>query len=161
MSSECGVFIYEVRDHQDGQFHYYVSPLSHEHRGTSGLPPEAIMGELTGGPERIAPEYFKHNVVFVEFLWWVIAKHAANCPDLVAAAKRQQDGHVYILDGRTPTPEGDVPLEDIIGAVKIENGRLLSFQGMPDHRLLTKDGLMQLDSWMHERLVEELVALLE
>ena len=158
---ECSVFIYHVCDQQDDQCHYYVSPLSHEYGGVSGLPPEAIMGELTEGPERITPECFRPNSVFVKFLQWVIAKHAPRCPDLVAEAKRIQDGYVYIIDGRTQTPEGEVPVEDIIGAVKVEGGQLIGFQGAPGYRILTEDGFVQLDGWTHERLVEELVALLE
>src|SRR5262249_21366909 len=34
-------------------------------------------------------------------------------------ALRQQDGWIYILDGRTPTPQGAVPPEDISGAFEV------------------------------------------
>jgi hypothetical protein len=36
---------------------------------------------------------------------------------------------------------------------------MLRFHASPNYRLLTKNGFMQLDDWLHERLVAELVAL--
>ena len=33
------------------------------------------------------------------------------------------------------------------------------FHGSPNYRILTTDGFMQLDPWLKDRLVEELVAI--
>ena len=153
------IFVYDINAEQDGESHYYVSPLSHEHGFNLGLRSEAIMGELTEGPENITPDHFKQNTVFIQFLGWVIGKHASQCPVLVAETKRQQNGFVYILDKRTPTQDDAVPPQDIIGCVEIQDGQMLRFRGSPNYRVFTDDGFIQLDGWLRERLIEELVAL--
>ena len=106
------IFVYEISAEDDGERHYYVSPLSHERGFKVGLRPEAIMGELTDGPENSTPDHFKQNAVFIQFLAWVSGKHASKCPGLIAETKRQQNGFVYIIiDKRTPTPGDAVPPE--------------------------------------------------
>ncbi|QDT44722.1 hypothetical protein Pan241w_48380 [Gimesia alba] len=152
--SDSKVYIYNTVDGE--MHHYYVSPLSHDLGFTTGLPSEAIMGELTNGPENITPEFFQQNTQFLEFLAGVIGKHAIHCPGLIAETERQQNGYVFILDRRTPTPEDGVPPEDIIGYVEIKNGQMLQFHSSPNYRIFTKDGFMKLERWMHERLLEEL-----
>lgn len=64
-----------------------------------------------------------------------------------------------ILDRRTPTPDDAVPPEDIIGAVEIQNGQMLRFHGSPNYRILTDQGLMQLDNWLKDSLIEELITI--
>ena len=153
------IFLYDVTGDHSGEHHYYVSPLPNEYGFSHGLRTEAIMGELTDGPQNITPDHFKQNAVFVSFLGSIIAKHASQCPGLVAEIKRQQNGVVCILDRRTPAPDDAVPPEDIIGGVEIQNSQILQFHGSPHYQVFTKDGFMQLDGWLRERLVEELIAL--
>jgi hypothetical protein len=155
--SNCDIFVYEVV--QDGSHRYYVTPLPHEHGFATGLPAEAIMGELIEGFDRITPESFVQNPQFIELLAAVIGNHAHECPGLVAEANRQQEGYVVIVDRRTSDPDGAVPPEDIIGLVEIERGQLLRYHASPNYRILTKDGFMQLDRFLHDRLIEELAAL--
>jgi hypothetical protein len=47
-----------------------------------------------------------------------------------------------MLDGRTPSPNGAVPPEDVMGAVAVRAGKLVpgSYHHNPNHRLLTSDG---------------------
>lgn len=153
------VFVYEVASGPARESRYFVSPLPNEHVFQHGLPDVAIMGELSEGPEQMVPEKFKQNSAFVRFLGWVITKHSASCPGLLAEAKRQQNGYVYILDLRTPTPDDAVPPEDIIGGVEVKDGELVRFHVSPNYRLFTKDGFMRLDAWIHDRLLEELMSL--
>ena len=153
------IFVYKIGAEDDGEPHYYVSPLSHEHGFKVGLRTEAIMGELTDGPENITHDHFKQNTVFIQFLAWVIGKHSNACPGLIAETERQQDGYVYILDQRTPTPDDGVSPEDIIGGVEIQHGKMLRFHASPKYQILTNDGFMQLERFLHERLIEELLAL--
>ena len=142
----------------DGTPRYFATLLPHDTGFASGLPSEAIMGEFTNGPEELTPNAFQQNSVFIKFLAYVIGKYAAECPGLIAEAQRQQNGFVYILDKRTPTPDGAVPPEDILGGVEIVDGRMIRFHGSPNYRILTNDGYMQLDSWLKDRLIDELVA---
>jgi hypothetical protein len=71
--------------------------------------------------------------------------------------KRQGDGYVYLLDGRTPQPGGQVPAEDIIGAVAVHGGSLVSgsYQPNTNHRLLTADGLFVLPPEIEIALQDE------
>ncbi|MBI1374786.1 MAG: hypothetical protein GC159_18860 [Phycisphaera sp.] len=149
------VYIYQTRK-DDGTMVNYLSPLKPDEAFSEGLPAQAVMGEVPATDSELDAGAFKQNKIFLAFLNGVIANHATQCPGLQAEIERQQDGYVYIIDRRTPTPGGEVPPEDIIGAVKIEKGQLLSYHGSPNYRTFTGAGFMQLDPWLHERLMEEL-----
>lgn len=70
------------------------------------------------------------------------------------------NGFVYLLDGRTPDPGGRVPPEDILGAVEVQGGEMVtgSFQHNPRHRLLTSRGFFQLPQQLEAALVSKLRA---
>src|SRR6185295_5805288 len=106
-----------------------------------------IMGEFTCGPETLTPDAFQQNPQFIRFMAVAIGKHCAGCPGLIAETQRQQNGFVYILDKRTPTPDDGVPPEDIVGGVEIQDGQMIRFHGSPNYRILTANGFMQLDGW--------------
>jgi hypothetical protein len=150
------VTIVEAADEQ-GRMRCYLAAVDVDLDG--GLPGEAILGEFTGGPERLDPDHFTPNPKFLQFLHRVLARHAASAPGFLAEAERQKDGHVYVLDKRTPTPTGAVPPEDIIGAIEIAGGKPLRYVGSPRYAALTIRGQTQLDPWLHARLVDELRAL--
>lgn len=156
---QADIFIYEVE--HDGECHYYVSPLPYEHGFGSGLRPEAIMGELTNGPEEVTLDHFNHSPAFLQFLARVIGKRMSEWPGLIAEVQRQQNGFVYLIDKRTLTPNDAVPPEDIIGGIEIRAGQMLRFHSNPSYRMFTENGFMHLDDWMRERLLEEIVTLSE
>jgi hypothetical protein len=90
-----------------------------------GLVPQAIVGKLLksaaeGGT--LVPRNFARNKEFVDFLHEIIARYGPDLPGLIAEAKRLGSGRVYVIDGRTRTPQGDVPPHDIIGAFRVEGG---------------------------------------
>ena len=91
-----------------------------------GLPNEAIMGQMVG-PDTAEhrPEMFRVDIQFVEFMHFVIARWAPEEPGFADVAAAQQDGSVYVLDTRTPTPQGAVPGEDIIGEFYIRGGKVV------------------------------------
>jgi hypothetical protein len=67
-------------------------------------------------------------------------------------------GFVAIVDQRTPTPDAEVPPEDIIGAFEVHNGMIVPelYRASPNHRLLTGDGFFQLDPLLAKCLLREL-----
>jgi hypothetical protein len=139
----------------------YVTLLPPELAFSRGLAPEAIVGVLShplAEGEPITPAVFARNRIFVEFLHAVIARRGPSLPDLIAEAERQRNGRVYLIDGRTPTPEGAVPPEDIIGAFEVRDGRIVpgSYNACPNHGVLSSNGFFQLPSELHALLVEEL-----
>ncbi len=153
--------VYTVRNRDTGQYEYYVSFVPHDFAFQRGLPLEAIMGKLIDGPDLFEPEHFRPNPRFLEFLHDVIARHAASCPALIVEAQRQKEGFVYIIDSRTQTPKGDVPPEDIIGAVEVENGIVSAYRGNPNYQVFTASGLLMLDSWFRSRLLDEIAGIVE
>lgn len=142
----------------------YVTCLSHELFFQHGLPAEAIIGVLLRpleSGEAITPNVFARNRVFVEFMHAMIARRGPDLLGLIAEAKRLGEGWVFVVDQRTPTPQGAVPPEDIVGAFKIKNGQVVlgSYQASPKHLILSANGFFRLSSELQSCLLEELVAL--
>lgn len=127
----------------------------------SGLVSEEIIGQLLD-PHRegdlLAPDNFARNRAFVDVLHEVIRKHGPSVPNLAAAASRQASGWIYVIDGRTPTPEGPVPAEDIVGGFEVSKGAVVpdSYQANPNHRVLSHRGFFRLDPLLQQRLLDEL-----
>ena len=138
-----------------------VSLLSKDVAFEFGLVGEAIVGEyapLLKEGERPTDANFRPNPAFVKLLHDVIARHAPELPGLQAEARRQHTGWVYVIDARTPTPNGRVPSHDIVGSFEVRDGEVVgnSYQPNANHRLLTSDGLFGLETALHERLMEQI-----
>ena len=140
-----------------------VTLLPPEQMFTNGLIPEAIVGVLKAPVkegEAIKPENFVRNKVFNEFMHEVIARVGPELKGLQAEARRQGEGWVYLIDGRTKTPEGQVPPQDIIGGFEVKAGQLVagSYKRNPKHVLLSQDGFFRLPVELNEVLKKELTA---
>ena len=145
-------------------FKDYVTLISPDAAFSRGLISEAILGVLNralGPEEAITPDVVTTNSVFTKFLAFVIARHGPEQPGLVAEARRIGNGHAVLVDQRTPTPQGPVPPEDILGVFSVKDGIVVpgSYMASPNHRLLTSNGFFQLDSKLMDCLQSELAAL--
>ena len=92
-----------------------------------GLCTEAILGTLrpdATGDQRITPERFRENPAFVRYLRTLLADHVYGLEGLRRGAQQQVDGYVYLIDARTPQPDGQVPPVDIIGAIQVHAATL-------------------------------------
>jgi hypothetical protein len=141
----------------------YVTCLSQEQIFSRGLAPQAIIGVLLRpleSGEAISPAVFARNRAFVDFMHGVITRRGPQLPGLMAEARRQAEGWVYVVDQRTRTPQGDVPPEDIVGAFEIKGGQVLadSYTPNPKHMILSPDGFVRLGSELQPCLLEELIA---
>lgn len=127
----------------------------------AGLPSPSVVGSVPQGAGEITLENFTPNQEFSDFLSFVIAKHGAADPALVSQAKEQGDGWVLMVDLRVDEDEAEVETEDVLGAFRVEGGEVVpgSFRGNPNHELLSERGLVQVDEWVHEKLIEELLLL--
>lgn len=139
----------------------YVTCLPRETVFARGLPAEAVLGVLLVPPvvgEPITPAGFARNRAFVDFLHDVIARRGPHDPDLAAAARRQGDGWVYVLDRRTRDPNGHVPPEDILGVFAVKVGEIVadSYRANPNHMILSADGFVRLGLALQACLLEEL-----
>lgn len=147
-------------DTADGLKHY-VTCLPQEHVFARGLISEAIIGALVRpveAGEPITPATFAGNPAFVDFMHEVIARRGPEQPGLVAEARRQGDGWVYIIDRRTRAPQGHIPPEDIVGGFAVKNDKIVpgSYQPNPRHLILSDDGFFRLGTELEASLLEEL-----
>jgi hypothetical protein len=152
-----GFYLYRVSS--PGGLHEVVSLLPPEQVTNEGLCAEAIIGSYAGiVEERDLVEGFRPNRVFLEVLHSVIAAHVPMLPAAQDSARRQGSGAVLVIDARTPTPGGQVPSRDVLGAFSVEDGAIVpdSYQPNPHHQLLSADGLFQLEPTLHQRLIERI-----
>jgi rhodanese-related sulfurtransferase len=122
-----------------------------------GIPENAICGKFEG--EIMEPEYFKANEGFVDMMHAIIGTKGQNIRSLQEAAKKQQTGNVFVIDLRTPEGVmGEVPPEDIIGAFKIQDGKIVknSYERNNKHKIFTKNGLVELPQELYKIVVDEL-----
>lgn len=120
-----------------------------------GMPGEAVVGVVEG--EEVSPATVRPNRVFIDFMHRIIETAGPADADLKAAAARQGDGYVYIIDLRTPHgPSGAVPPEDIIGAFAVSAGRLGAYRRNDNHRVLTAHGMVRLPDGLRAALVAAL-----
>src|SRR5262249_61894160 len=105
---------------------------------------------------------FARNRVFVDFMHGVIARRGPQSPGLIAAARQQRNGFVYVIDQRTRTPQGAVPPEDIVGAFEVKGGQVVpgSYRPSPKHMILSSDGFFRPGAELQPCLLEELNLLL-
>jgi hypothetical protein len=109
----------------------------------------------------LTPENFDANPLFADFLHGVIARYGPSQADLIEEAKRIGSGKVYVIDGRTPTPDGAVPAADFVGSFVVDAGVVIagSYERNPNHAVLSATGFFRMGPALHERLVAELALL--
>ena len=138
-----------------------LSFLPPDHVFANGLAADAIIGSMktpvaAGGG--VTPDNVAVNPGFVAFLHAFIARTVPTDPGFQRAVADQQDGWVYIIDRRTPTPGGKVPAEDILGGFEVRQKALVpdSYRPIRAHRIVSERGVVRLDDFLHPRLVEAL-----
>ncbi|CAN5394290.1 hypothetical protein BH10PLA1_BH10PLA1_08120 [soil metagenome] len=140
---------------------YYITVLPTDVVFSKGMISECILGVLhraLAAGESITPDIFTVNPVFVKFLHEIIARYGAEDEGCQNEAKRLGTGWVYVLDGRTKTPRGTVPSQDILGAFEAKDGQLLPdrYRFSPNHKILTEDGFFRLSPKLYRLLLKEL-----
>ncbi len=150
-------WVFQVQMEASGPAQYLLAALSPADVADTGLRGEAVLGLLSRPEGPIDAENLRPNPAFLAFLHWAIAKHAPGNRHLLDSARRQGDGWVYIIDARTPSPQGSVPPEDILGAFEVRQGALVRYQASPTYRVATANGPPCLDPWFADRLREELL----
>jgi hypothetical protein len=138
-----------------------VTVIPPETAFATGLPAQAIVGILLEpAAEGKAPavDSFAENPAFRELLNGVIGRHAPDEPAIRDEAARLGSGYVYVIDGRTPDPAGQVPAEDVVGAFQVREGTIVRDPYLPNprHQLLSENGFFRLSDTLHQRLLEEI-----
>lgn len=140
----------------EGVKRHCLSLLPKEVVFEKGVQSAAIVGFLQN--EQLEFDDFVENKVFKDFFHQVIAQHLPKQGDFLTEGKKIGTGYVYLVDKRTKKPKGDIPVQDIIGAINFENGNVVSDSYLPNnnYKLLTNRGLFQLPPALEEILLDEL-----
>lgn len=159
--TELAIGVYRV--HTPDGVKDFVTCLPQEQVFAIGLAAEAVIGMLRRSlepGEGITPAVFARNPAFEDLLHEVVARRGPQLPGLIAEARRQREGWVYIIDQRTRTPRGDVPPEDIVGAFTVASGKIVpgSYQRSRKHVILSADGFFRLGPELQACLLEELAS---
>lgn len=155
-----------IRARIDGEFKDLLTYLPTEKIFQEGLDPRAIIGGFINpivnleSPEEILtapminPQNFGRNPVFFEHLQSLVAIEVPKIPQFIEGARQQSDGFLYIIDARTPDPDGDIPLEDIVGAFELRSGKITteSYEPMQSYHIMTEKGLFNLE-WLEQPLM--------
>ena len=159
---ELDVKVYRVRTEEGLKDYFVISDETvNEKSFNKSLHAESIVGvslRLINQANDISPDNFARNPVFVEFMHKIIADFGETFTGLKEAAKNQQEGIICIIDGRTPTPQGPVPPEDIIGIFKVTNGLIIkgSYMPNPNHLILSEKGFFQLHPEINDFLLAKI-----
>jgi hypothetical protein len=139
----------------DMQAHSLLSP--EEAASLGGLPAEAVAGTHSG--EDTSLDDFRPNQIFIDFMHHVIRSAGPGVPDISAAARKQGEGWLHVIDLRTPDgPQGQVPTEDIIGGFEVRSGEIVMDSYWPNesHQVLAPNGLVTLPASLRRAFVEAL-----
>ncbi|HEU4452884.1 MAG TPA: hypothetical protein VFR81_07480 [Longimicrobium sp.] len=144
-----------------GETRDYATVIPPETAFATGLPADAIVGILLEpAAEGQAPsvDAFAENPAFRALLDEVVGRHAPDEPAIRDEAVRLGSGYVYVIDGRTPDPAGQVPAEDVVGAFQVREGTIVRDPYLPNprHQLLSENGFFRLGDALHQRLLEEI-----
>ena len=130
---------FEVDD-ESGATRHLVCFMESVAAGSTGIPTQAIVGEYTPDADgQFDPETFQTNPDFLSAFAAFMNAEAAQTPEVVAQAKDHPDDLLYLVDPRTPDPDGDIPASDILGCFQVDpDGNVIpdSFRPHPDHTWL-------------------------
>ena len=155
------VKIYTIRTAEG--FKNIASLVSQEVAFEKGLLPESIIGYFVNQVfnEEIIPDNFIRNSLFVDLLHKSIKEFAPQTKSFLNTARKLKNGSVYVIDQRTPDPNGAVPSEDIIGAFEIKNSEFIkdSYTRNNNHKILSQNGFFNLGNELFEYLLNMLYRL--
>eukprot|EP01134_Creolimax_fragrantissima_P007172 CFRG7172T1 len=115
-----------------------------------------LIGWLKKGTE-VTPQNFEDNREFIKFYQEVVSDSILNCPDTQYLAGIYKEGFMHIHDCRNPPYQNRIPEhEDIVGSVRVHRGEMVpgTYEPMPVHRVVSAKGLMQLNTFLHQKLLD-------
>jgi len=147
----------------EGVNKFYCTFIHHDYLFKYGLLGAVIIGEVekSDSGEMDFKNTFKENPLFKKTIFNFIEIEAINDPALITEAKKQNNGWVYIVDQRTPTPEGEVPPFDIIGAFEVTNGKLGNFNANQNYQLKSVNGFTNFGETLNIKMNNYLTKLLQ
>lgn len=147
----------------DGIDKSYCTYIPHEHVFKHGLIGSVIVGEVekSDSGEIDLQNNFKANSLFKKTIFDFVEKVVVSDPLLIKSAKEQDEGWLYVIDQRTPTPNGEVPPFDIIGTFEVIDGVLDSFNSNENYQIRSINGFTDFGVTLNTKMNDFLLALLQ
>ncbi len=120
---------------------HLLSPLGKEELAKQKSRSELFLGRLIDPEKEIIHENISYNADFLVVLHQVIRDLMVNDPDVIAEAKSQPNGFVFIVDRRSPE-NAEVEKEDVIGIFLVNENKTDAsrYRPNPDYKLISKRG---------------------
>lgn len=155
----CNVLVLENGD----QSIHLLSPFTKEQLKNITSKSELYIGHLAEPAIGVVPGNIAYNKDFLVHLHALVRDTMANDQQVVARAKEQPNGFVFIIDRRSPAAESGseekVDKEDIIGIFLCnEHSTDASrYRPNPDYLLISEKGIGRFPQKVEERLNELLM----
>lgn len=145
---------------QDAGNIHYITIISAELAFKVGLPGEAIVGQLLVPNNKITPQNFARNRIFVDYLHAFIRREAPSDLTLRQRAATVRSGQMPFIDGRAKQGPGAPPsTEDVLGVFAVKDGFIVGYEPNAQHRIFSARGFFSLPPSLEGKLIRELEAI--
>ncbi|NQY66042.1 MAG: hypothetical protein HRT38_20660 [Alteromonadaceae bacterium] len=132
----------------DGAKVFYYTFMPNDLVNQYGLPSPLIVGvidnpyDVNRTVNDVINDSFKPNSEFKKMLHSFCTDQLPKQTTLQDEAKEQEEGWIYIIDQRTLDPLGNVPPDDIVGALEVKGGVILGYQENGNYKIHSKKGFI-------------------
>jgi hypothetical protein len=139
---------------------HLLSPLGKEELAKLTSKSELFLGRLIDPEKEITHENISYNADFLVVLHQIVRDLMVNDPDVIAEAKNQPNGFVFIVDRRSPEGE-EVEKEDVIGIFLVTDNKtdVSRYRPNPDYKLISKRGVARFPDEVEMELMKVLMEL--
>jgi hypothetical protein len=140
---------------------HLLSPLSAEEIGTQQSRSELFLGRLVDPELGATPENISYNADFLVVLHELVRDLMVIDPGVIAEAKSQPNGFVFIVDRRAQAENNEkVEKEDVIGIFLVNEYATDAsrYRPNPDYRLVSSRGMAMLPEVVEEELIRKLLS---
>lgn len=141
----CNILVLE----ENGNSIHLLSPFTRKELSAVASRSELFIGHLTEPSIGVVPGNIAYNKDFLVHLHALVRDKMADDPQVVARAKEQPNGFVFIIDRRSPATEAGseekVDKEDIIGIFLCNDFKTDAsrYRPNPDYLLISEKGIGQ------------------
>lgn len=124
---------------------HVVSPFSSNELTTLGLDGATVLGRIKNTALPVTHDNIEISSEFMVLYHQAVRDTMCNIPQVIEEASQQENGFVFIVDGRAPEGK-DIPKEDIIGIFLVNERKTDAsrYRPNPDYRWFTERGAAQM-----------------
>ncbi len=124
------------------------------------VPAHAVVGHAPADGDRPDWRTFATSAAFLQRYSRYMRGELAVRPRVLGEGRVRAGDKLYVIDPRTPTPQGDVPSRDIVGYYETDAGgvpRAETFSYNPKHLFVTPEG--KLSGVLHDAALWQALSL--